>query len=108
MIVHKKNAGPYITYSLSGTTLSLSGGALTVDLAEHQRDWPVSLDICADGTGAPVLGLARRYLAQLTIPARSYALVRGKADDFGFPQLFKAAAPLDTDAVELTLWALEV
>jgi hypothetical protein len=108
MIILKKNEGVYVSYALTGTALTLDNGALTVALSEQQRDWPVQLDISADETGALVLGPSRRYVAQLDIPAKSYDIVKGKADDFGFPQLFKNAAPLDPDAVTLTLWALEV
>ena len=108
MIIKQKNAGTYIDYALDGAALSFGGGALTVKLTEHQRDWSVQLDISADSSGVLVLGPARQYVAQLTIPARSYDISKGKADDFGFPQLFKTAAPLDTDHVVLTLWALEV
>ena len=95
-------------YALEGTKLSLGGGALTVDLQGYIRDYPVQLDISADEAGALVVGLGHRYIAQIDIPARSYVIVAGASDDFGFPRLRKAARPLDTGLVKLTLWALEV
>jgi hypothetical protein len=106
MIVKNKNKGSYIPYALTGTQVSFKGGALTVDLTEHQRDWPVTLDISANQTGALVIGPSYRYVAQLDIPARSYTIVKGKADDFGFPQLSKIPVPLDMEQVTLTLWAM--
>lgn len=106
MIIKKKNNGSYIPYALKGTQVSFNNDELTVDLAQHQRDWPVTLDISADQTGALVLGPSYRYVAQIDIPARSYTIAKGKADDFGFPQLSKIPVPLDTEQVTLTLWAV--
>jgi hypothetical protein len=108
MTVKKKNTGRYIPYELSGTTLCLRDGALTLDLAQYQRDDPVHLDISEDAAGRLVVGPSYRYIAELDIPARAYALEKGAYDDFGFPQLYKHAIPLETKQATLTLWALEV
>jgi hypothetical protein len=107
MTVVKKNEGTYVPYRLTGTELSLQNGAMTLELNDLIRDWPVALDISEDGVGRLVLGESFRYAAQLELPARSYTIVKGAADDFGFPQLGKIAAPLDMDKVTLTLWALD-
>ena len=108
MIVTEKNIGRYVAFALDGTRISLSDGALTLDLSAFERDYPVHLDISADETGALVLGPSRRYVAELDIPARMVAIIPGDADDFGFPKLRKVPEPLDTDSIKLTLWALEV
>lgn len=108
MLLNKKNEGIYVPYELTGSALSFKSGALTIDLSRCERDDPVSLDISQDASGKLVLGPAYRYIAQLDIPARTYTIDYGAADDFGFPQLKKIAAPLDTDKVSLTLWSLEV
>ncbi|SHI00196.1 hypothetical protein SAMN02745823_01890 [Sporobacter termitidis DSM 10068] len=108
MIVRYKNDGTYVPYALSGGVLSFNNGALTVDLPAQARDWPVQLDISENQDGALVLGPARRYVAQVGIPARITAIEKGPADAFGFPQLKKVTAPTDTAQVVLTLWALEV
>lgn len=114
MILNKKNDGTYVPYLLTNTVLSFRGGALELDLSQYERDYPVSLDIVEDASCKLVLGLSehqsgrRRYMAQLDIPARTYTINVGAADDFGFPKLKKSAVPLDTALVTLTLWAMEV
>ena len=107
MILYKKNEGTYVPYELTGTSLSFRG-ALTLELSEYECDYPVSLDICEDLSGKLVLGLSHRYAAQIDIPARTYTIETGPADDFGFPKLKKTAMPLDTDKVTLTLWATDL
>jgi hypothetical protein len=100
-----KNSGQYVGYSLDGTMLSMRGGGLTVDLSELERDYDVRVDICEDGGGELVIGFAKRYVAQLHIPAREYVVsATPKSDDFGFPVLVKEAKPFDADNVSLTLW----
>jgi hypothetical protein len=108
MTVYKKNEGSYIPYELSGTRLSLQNSALTLDLSELQRDDPIHLDISADASGRLVTGPSHRYVAEVELPARAYTIEKGVFDDFGFPQLFKRAAPLDPDQVTLTLWSVDV
>ena len=108
MIVTEKNKGIYMPYTLDGTKLHLNNGALTLNLAAFERDFPVHLDISVDAAGAMVLGPADWYVAEVDIPPRAYEITAGMPDDFGFPQLSKSAKPLETDAVKLTLWALEV
>jgi hypothetical protein len=108
MNVRKKNQGTYLPYNLTGHTLSLRYGELTLDLTQYQCDYPVHLDISADASGALVLGPSHRYLAEIDIPAREYIITAGEKDDIGFPLLYKAAVPLNTAKVFLTLWAVEV
>ncbi len=107
MIVTEKNSGVYISYALDGTKLNLNEGALILDFSSFQQDYPVHLDISADENGALVLGPSQWYVAELDLPARSYYIEAGEADDFGFPKLRKVPRPLDMDKVKLMLWALE-
>lgn len=106
MIIRHKNEGTYVDYALRGTALTFGSNTLTVDLSEQARDWPVSLDISAEENGHLVLGPSFRYIAQVEIPERSHAILKGVADDFGFPQLSRVTAPLDMGKVVLTLWDL--
>jgi hypothetical protein len=108
MIVNKKNTGSYVAYQLTGAVLSFRHNELALDLSQHQRDYPVHLDISEDVSGALVLGPSRRYMAEIDIPAREFIITAGEKDDIGFPLLYKAAVPLDTAKVSLTLWAVEV
>ena len=106
-VLHKNN-GSYADVSLSGAVLSLQDGKLTLDLSEAQRDYPVRIDISEDAAGRLTQGVSHRYVAELEIPARSSTVEKtGVADDFGFPVLRRVYAPLDTDDVVLTLWALK-
>lgn len=102
-----KNYG-HISWTDTGSLLCFGNGALTVDVARCQRGCPVAVDISADKTGALVLGLAHQYVAKIDIPAKTYAITAGPADDVGFPKLKKTADTLPLDKVMLTLWPCEV
>ena len=105
-ILHK-NEGTYVDYSLSGNILSFREGELTVDLAELQRDYPVSICISENKAGSHA-GAAWRYVAEIELPARRSIVEKtGVADDHGFPVLRRVYLPLSTGDVVLTLWALK-
>lgn len=105
MKIAYKNTGEYVAFSLDGAVLSLRGGALAVDLSELARDYDVHVDICEDSGGRLVAGHSARYVAELDIPAREYAVsATPKSDDFGFPVLIKRPKPFGADNVLLTLW----
>lgn len=108
MTVVNKNAGHYISYALSGTKLTISSGALAIELTDYEQDYSVHLDISETADGKLVLGTSYLYVAELDIQPRVYEIIKGEADDFGFHKLYKKAVPLDTGKVTLTLWALEV
>ncbi len=106
-ILHK-NEGAYVDYSLSGNLLSFRGGELTLDLSELARDYPVSLCISEDAAGKLMPGAARRYVAELELPARQSIVEKtGVADDFGFPVLHRVSIPFSAEDVVLTLWAVK-
>ena len=108
MKVIYKNDGEYIDYSLSGDLLSFRGGELTLNLAELERDHPVSVTVSEDGTGRLRTGVLRRYIAEIDIPARRSVVEKtGVADDFGFPVLCRAYSTFDPNGVVLTLWAVK-
>ena len=106
MKVRYKNAGSYPSYSLDGSVLTI--GKLRLDLAELARDEPQHLTVSADEAGRLMLGAGYRYVAELDLPARRYAIEKiGYTDDFGCPALRKAELPYPTEDVVLTLWAEE-
>lgn len=106
MIVREVNEGQKIDYSLTGTVLTLAGGAVSVDLAARQQDTETVIDICQND-GHLVEGMGRWYVATIIIPPKRYHLVdTGQVDENGAPVLVPEALPIDTDAVVLNLWAL--
>ena len=93
-------------WTLDGALLTLRGGALTLDLDALTRDDPALLLVMEDAQGRLALGEGRRYVAELRLPARRYAVEKiGFADDFGFPALRRVALPFSAEDVVLTLWA---
>lgn len=108
MNVCYKNSGSYVDYALEGSTLSLAGGRLSLDLAQLRRPYPVKLTVSEDKAGELVLGPAWRYVAEIELPAAVCSVEEtGVADDVGFPVLRKVWAELSTDDVALTLWAVK-
>ena len=106
MKVLYKNAGVCPAWRLEGALLSLRGGALTLDLDALTRDDPAFLLVSEDADRRLVLGPGRRFVAELRLPARRYAVEKiGFADDFGFPALRRVALPFSAEDVVLTLWA---
>jgi hypothetical protein len=106
-IIHK-NEGAYVDYSLNGSLLSFRSSELTLDLAQLERDYPVSITISEDETGRLIQGVSRRYIAELELPARrSFVEKTGVADDFGFPVLRRVSLAFSADNAALTLWALK-
>ena len=101
-----KNKGKYVNYVPAGTQLSFRDDAFCLDLAELQKDYPVEITLYEDHMGKLTTDLSRRYLAEITIPARRSVVEKtGVTDAFGFPVLKKTYLPLDMDEVEITLWA---
>ena len=100
MIVINKNAGPKISYEVSGTKITYDDD-LTLNLAKRQKDDPEHIDVCFDRDGELVIGAAagRAYDAEIDIPAREYT---DPEDEESTPE----PLPLDMDTVTLTLWAI--
>ena len=101
MIVIEKNAGPKIPYEVEDTKITFDD-ELTLKLAKLQKDDPVHKTICYDEDGDLMIGTAgaRRYVAEIDIPAIEYE-IEGEGDEQTRTQL-----PLDMDKVTLTLWAI--
>ena len=105
MIIVEKNEGQKIKYKVNGSAICFDG-KLAVNCAEHQQDWDVHIDVCADADGNLVIGTeaGRAYVAEIDIPARAYEQGEPSGEDDQPPMM---ALPLDMDAVKLSLWAVE-
>ena len=108
MQIFEKTPGPHVAYRLEGSCIEFRDGELRLDLARYMRDFPVHLIISENAFGMLVTGPAHRYVAELDLPARRYAIEVGAADDIGFPRLYRRPQPLNPDDVTLTLWGMEV
>ena len=102
MIVIEKNAGPKIPWEEDGFYVTFDD-ELTLKLSKYQKDDPVHKDICYDADGDLQIGTkgAKRYVAELDIPARQYETVLDEDNNE-----VQEALPLDMDEVTLTLWAI--
>ncbi len=107
MIEKRLGEGATIGYELIGNTLSFNDGELMINLAKREKDFPLQVDICEDEYGDLCMGLARKYVAQLDIPARRYEYETTGQDEKGEPIIEKVAMPFDPSLVTITLWNLE-
>lgn len=108
MKVIEKNVGPKIDYSVNGTKLNLND-ELILDLAKYERDFDVNLDICENEFNMLVIGLGRRYVAQIHIPARQYVEVEienGDGPEGEGESIRLEPVPFSMDNVTLTLWEI--
>lgn len=117
--VVEKNPGTKIAYEQDGTKITFGDDELMVNAAKYQRDWPVQVDVCADGNDNLVIGVGtgRYYVAQLDIPAIEYTetevekevteTVDGEEVTKTVMTTEKEAQPLDMSKAVLTLWSLD-
>lgn len=109
----ERSSGPYeyplssVSFELNGSVLSFRDGELSIDLDKYRRSFPVHLEVSENEFGMLILGTARRLAVEIDIPAIELEYTFGEADDIGFPKMYKAAKPLDTDKLRLTVWERE-
>lgn len=68
------NEGEYIEYTNTKKAITFDDD-LTINLQKREQDEDVLIDICADSDGFLTTGVtedAKRYVAQVKIPAREY------------------------------------
>jgi len=99
--VIQKNDGEKIQWEQNDFVLSFDSDALAVNCSRYQKDWPVHLDICRDGSGNLSIGTAgaTHYVAEIDIPATTYTPGNSEEDP-------PVADPLNMGDVTLTLWAI--
>jgi hypothetical protein len=96
MIVNEKNVGEKIAYRLDGNKIYFGADEdIMLNIRNYERDADVQLNICMDYDRLLVTDLSVYYVAQITIPARSYD---GNNDPIAFSM----------DACTLHLWSIEV
>lgn len=110
IMVVEKNKGTKIAYEVSDTKIIFGEDELMVNLKSRERDEEVTIDICKDTQDGLTVGInteARKYVAQVTIPARSYNIVETEEkDQDGSVVTIREAVPFDMKKCTLTLWAL--
>lgn len=109
--VLKKTPGRYIQYECTEKKIIFGDDELSINLATRERDYSVSLDICIDSENGIVIGTggrAKRYAAQVEIPARRYDVIEDGEDENGNPREVPVPIPFDMSLCTLILWGLEV
>lgn len=107
MKIRYATEGNYTGYSEAGSVITFEGG-LTLDCAALRRGSDVTINLFAGPDGLPTSEAGDWYLAQVTIPARTYRLWEdGSELGLGFRKVIKTEEPLDMENVVLTLWAKE-
>lgn len=92
---------------------------MTINLASRERDYETVLDICLDTEDGLVIGVgenAKKYVAQVVIPARAYETVEGEVvmemgegqqEGEGRYQTVSVPVPFDMKKCTLILWKME-
>lgn len=120
MILAERNQGPKTAWAIDGTKLCL-GGMLTLDLAHYEQEDERTIYICVDREGslfaclfscqctclATHIAPDLAYVAEITIPARSYKARQKAVYQGNMPVVERDPVPFVMDACTLTLWALE-
>lgn len=122
--VLEKNTGTKIDWQQSGDKLIFGDDDLAIRCGTRQRDYPVHVDICADGDGNLVIGVGagRYYVAQVDIPPVTYTETEAEATapaeveledavtegtGYGMPNIIREPQPINMADVTLTLWSLD-
>ena len=110
--VAEKNAGKHIAYTVvDNKKITFGDDELTINLAARERDNAVTLDICIDDESGIVIGVgarARKYAAQIEIPARRYTEAEVGTDELtGEPRIIRVPEPFDLSLCTLILWKIE-
>lgn len=117
--VIEKEEGKHIDYQVSSKKITFGDDELTINLASRERDYEAVLDICLDTEDGLVIGVgenAKRYVAQVVIPARAYEIVEGEAvieagegqqEGEERRQAVSVPVPFDMQKCTLILWKME-
>lgn len=104
MIIKEVTPGRKVAHNIMGDFLFINN-ELAINASRYERDYEVVLDICEDDNFSLVMSLGRRYVAQVTIPAKSYVEVELEGEDDQTSGL--EPVPFDINKCTLSLWGLE-
>lgn len=99
MIVIEKTPGEKIEYEIKKNKITFND-ELMLNLEKYERDYEQLIDICEDENFALVMGIGRRYVAQIVIPERKYELNKSDSEE----EFEKIAIPFDMSNCTLILW----
>lgn len=117
--VIEKEEGKHIDYQVGSKKITFGDDELTINISSRERDYETVLDICLDTEGGLVIGVgenAKRYVAQVVIPARAYEIVEGEAvmtaeegqqEGEEKRQAVTIPVPFDMKKCTLILWKME-
>jgi hypothetical protein len=117
--VMEKEEGKHIDYQVTSKKITFGDDELTINLASRERDYETVLDICLDIEDGLVIGVgdnAKKYVAQVVIPARAYETVEGEVvmemgegqqEGEGRHQTVSVPVPFDMKKCTLILWKME-
>lgn len=115
----EKEEGKHIDYQVTSKKITFGDDELTINLASRERDYETVLDICLDTEDGLVIGVgenAKKYVAQVVIPAREYETVEGEVvmemgerqqEGEGRYQTVSVPVPFDMNKCTLILWKME-
>ena len=113
MNVVEINEGPKVDYEVIGSKIFFND-ELMLNLEKYERDDDQFIDICENENFALAMGLGRKYVAQIEIPARQYVDVIKKEDvenEEGVVEpketIIKEPVVFKINNVTLNLWGLE-
>lgn len=117
--VIEKEEGKHIGYQVTSKKITFGDDELTINLASRERDYETVLDICLDTEDGLVIGVgenAKKYVAQVAIPARDYEVVEGEVvmqmgegqrDGEEMRQTVSVPVPFEMKKCTLILWKVE-
>ena len=107
------NDGDKIAYEQDGCRLYLGDDELMINLKKYQTDYDYKIDVVKTKNGNIIFGqeiasadFVMRYVAQILMPAATYAETKSEADENGQSTTTRTKNYINTGDVVLKLWAL--
>lgn len=96
-----------IDYEINGNIISFNGGELALDLSKRQLDMANTTAISSDYYNLLAVGISKRRVATIDIPARTYKRVPVENGASGMKVYTRVANPFDISKCVLTLWSVQ-
>jgi hypothetical protein len=107
IIIQEANVGKKIDYEINGNIISFNGGELALDLSKRQLDMANTTAISSDYYNLLAVGISKRRVATIDIPARTYKRVPVENGSSGMKVYTRVANPFDISKCVLTLWSVQ-